>query len=492
MPNKRVILIEDHHEALREWTKLKIKDAPLVHLDAHIDFGFYQAKPAIKAFEEARDVADLKRQLELSLLFESRKRKFEDQLNIGNYIYPAMRDEIVDSFRWIIPGGKKEFSGSEKILRRMVKNLKSRDPHKHPDKLYNKDFAVSDVYSVKKHNLPVLLDVDVDYLLFDSLKKTSLTKRIGERKPWLYPDKLAKLLKKKFPKRICTTIAYSVNGGFTPILYKFFGDEIALRLKTTRLSRKLEKVFVLRNKAIASYSKNDQEGSFKHASEAVRLLGKAENIAKDFRRKFFAHLNLWLYNICWDKKEEARAYYGEAVLNDPTLRVVDNNFGWLYLSKRRTEAARREFERIVYCDPLDHNALRGLGDIDFSRQKYEEAKISYNEALKLKSDDKRALAGLAECHLRLGDLTGAKNILEKLKKIDPINGRVYRMEAELCVKKGELKKALSLYKEAAMLGPNSPDMYKEVFGILKTEKDKELSHFFRIRYNAIKKRRRPR
>lgn len=492
MPNSRIILIEDHHEALREWRKLNVKNAALVHLDAHIDFAFYPAKPAINAFKEAGSIADLKRQLELSLLFGRRKKNFEDQLNIGNYIYPAIRDGIVDSFYWITPGGKKEFNDSAKVLRRMIRGLRTKDPHKHHKKLYNKDFFIKDIYSINKCSSPVLLDIDVDYLLFNSLKETSLKKNIGKRKPWLYPDKLAGLLKKKFPNSLCTTIAYSVNGGFTPILYKFFGDEIALRLKNKRLVPGLERAFRLRNKAIASYSKKDMEGSFKYLMEAVSLLESVKYPDEGFRQKFLAHLYLWLHGICWNKgeKEEARSYYGKALANDPTLRVADNNFGWIYLNKRRTEAARGEFERIAFCDPLDHNALRGLGDADFSHKKYEDAKNRYSKTLKLRSDDKKALAGLAECHLRLGELTETGDVLRKLKKLDPDNGRAYRIGAELCAKNGKFKKALLLYKKAVTFGPTGPDMYKEIFCILKTEKDKELSKFFKIRYDAIKKRRR--
>jgi len=494
MPNNRIIIIEDHHEALREWQKRKVKNAPLVHLDAHIDFGFYPVKPAIKAFEEAKDVADIKRQLEMSLLYESRKKNFEDQLNIGNYIYPAIRDGIVNSFCWVIPGAKKEFSASAKILNRMIKGLKVRDPHKHQNKLYNKDFFVKDIYSVKKYSLPVLLDVDVDYLLFGSLNKTSLKKNIGKRSPWLYPDKLVKLLNKKFPKRICTTIAYSVNGGFTPILYKFFGDEINLRLRRSHLDGGLEKVFTLRNETIASYSKDDLDNAFKYADRAVSLLQNSKNLDETFKRKFLAHIYLWLHNICWNngKKEDARLYYEKAIENDQTLRAADNNFGWLYLGNRRIDAAREEFERITFCDPLDHSALRGLGDVEFALKKYKNAKNRYGEALKLKSDDKRAMTSLAECHLRLGNYAETENILTKLKKLDPLNGKAYRIEAELCAQKGEFKKALAFYKESVILGPNNPEIYKNIFRILRTEKNKELLKFFRIRYSVIKKRRRSR
>ena len=40
-----VFLVEDHNEVLKIWREEGINGLDLVHLDAHIDFGFYLAKP---------------------------------------------------------------------------------------------------------------------------------------------------------------------------------------------------------------------------------------------------------------------------------------------------------------------------------------------------------------------------------------------------------------------------------------------------------------
>ena len=41
----KVFVIEDHDEVLKIWRRKKIKSLDLVHVDAHIDFGFHAAKP---------------------------------------------------------------------------------------------------------------------------------------------------------------------------------------------------------------------------------------------------------------------------------------------------------------------------------------------------------------------------------------------------------------------------------------------------------------
>ena len=53
---------------------------------------------------------------------------------------------------------------------------------------------------------------------------------IDKEKLWLYPDKFVGMLKEKGLKSDLVTIAYSVEGGFTPIGYKFIGDHLAYML----------------------------------------------------------------------------------------------------------------------------------------------------------------------------------------------------------------------------------------------------------------------
>lgn len=492
-----MLLVEDHHEVLDVWKALKVKDTRLVHLDAHIDFGFYPVRPLTEIFKSAKDITELKKSVERALLFEKYNKDLESQQNIGNYIYPAMRDGIVESFCWIIPGNRERFEESLKGLKRLLEKIKSKDPKKTAKTivaeagikslLYNNEFLVTDILSLKSVRTPVLLDIDVDYLLFDSAREISLMKNIGRRKPWIYPAALAGLIKKKFPRILHTTISYSVNGGYTPICYKFFGDEIALRLGRGRIDQYLEAIFTLRNAGIESYFKKDFDTSFKSFKYALEALEKQEGLGKTFKRKFLAHLYLWLFNICWsdNRLEDARPYYRKALLNDPSLRVADNNFGELYLKKKNLRLARKEFEKIVSCDPLDHNAIRGLGDISFRRKNYAKARDEYDKALRIKKDDKRALFGYAKSCLLLNDIKGARPAVARLMKTDPLSGEAWRLQAELSAGEGAFGKALFLYKKAAVLGPDRPDMYKDIFRILKTEKNKELSDFFKERYKAL-------
>ena len=89
--NDNVFIFENHDEALKVWREKKVKNLDLVHLDAHIDFGFHPAKPIPKIFNEAQTLKELKQGLEYSLAFLHYERDLNKQTNIGNYIYPQYK-----------------------------------------------------------------------------------------------------------------------------------------------------------------------------------------------------------------------------------------------------------------------------------------------------------------------------------------------------------------------------------------------------------------
>ena len=124
-----ILLIEDHHEAYYAWRERRFKKMTLVHLDAHIDFGFQEVKEVPLILNEAKSLSELKSQLEKAVLFRRKKFELEKLTHIGNYIYPAMRDGIVTEFYWVIPGDIGEFRKCLGILKKLLRDLKKEDPY---------------------------------------------------------------------------------------------------------------------------------------------------------------------------------------------------------------------------------------------------------------------------------------------------------------------------------------------------------------------------
>jgi len=337
-------IMEDHDQTLKVWRSTKTKDFDLVHIDAHIDLVVQRAKPVEKILAEAKNLKEVIRNLEYSLSFAYYEKDFDKQTNIGNYVYPAMAEGIVKNFFWVVPGGPREFKESKQIIKKILRNLLKESGEKaairklsskgRKDGIITTQFKGRDIIVCTLDTLPVLkqrvlLDIDTDFLVTRSLLDAENTKNISKRKPWILPQDFVNRLEEKIKHPQVITIAYSVNGSYTPIIYKHFGDEIAYRIAPKRFKERFEK--------------NSQA----------------------------AH--------CFDLflSTKKREYYKKAVKLNPTYRAADNNYGPAYLSLRKLSLAEQEFSKILRVDTKNPACLQGLGEVALSRKDYLKAKHYY-------------------------------------------------------------------------------------------------------------------
>ena len=410
-----IFLIEDHHEALKIWREKEVKNLDLVHLDAHIDFGFHPARPIKKIVNEARSLKELKRGLEYSLAFMHYEKDFDKQTDMGNYIYPAMQEGIVKNFYWVVPGGLKEFKESDKFIRNIVSNLTKNTPRLHSTGIISTEFLGRNFVVCTLERLPVLrenvlLDIDTDFLMIDSLLTSSNTAKIGKRKPWILSQNLVEILKKRIERPRLITIAYSVNGGWTPIKYKHLGDEIACYFAPEEFENRLN---------------NNSK-----AAEYFSLFTSTE------------------------KKE----YYRKAVKLNPTYRVADNNYGPLYLSLRKFSLAQNEFLRVLKVDSKNPACLLGLGNIALERKDFTKAKEYFSSALNsgnhglFNKAKNQSLLGLARAEFDLKNLKRAKELLFRYQARQPLQPQSYYLLARIFEKEKDFERSAALYKDAIRLG----------------------------------------
>ena len=470
-----IFLIEDHDEALKVWRKGNVNGLSLVHIDAHIDFGYQQASPIEKIVNQAKSLKDLKRNLEYTLSFMQYEKDLDKQTNIGNYIYPAMEEGIVRDFYWVVPGGIKEFRQSEKFIKSMVKSFITQDSyarHTQSNAQCVVRSKIAAAYSaVKKgivaidfrkrrfticvlEKLPVLrqkilLDIDTDFLVIDGLVNANNTAKIGKRKPWILPKDLVEKLKKKIKQPKIITIAYSVNGGYTPMIYKHLGDEIAYNFSPQEFRKRRE---------------------------------KAQRTAK--------HFNLFVST----KKKE---YYQKAITLNPTYRAADNNYGQLYLSLRKFSKARDEFLKILKVDPKNPASLCGLGNIALAKRDWPKAKKYFSSVLKrgqtpFLADKKRCLSpfllGLGRVEFGLGNFKKAKELLTRYQAIEPLSPHSYYLLGRIYEKEKKFSRAAGFYKDANRLGYGGIELMSRLltvsFSLL--EKD-DIVRYVAARYKDFKK-----
>ena len=457
-----ILLIEDHDQALEIWRDKKIKGLDLVHIDAHIDFGIQPAKPLQKILEEGKSLKEIKKNLEYSLAFMHYEKDLNKQTNIGNYVYPAMEEGIVRNFYWIVPGRSKEFNESSQLIQKTLMNLLKenggRTESKRQKLIHREDgiistqFKGSDLTVCSLEKLPVLrrkvlLDIDTDFLVTDSLLDANSTRNIKKRKPWILPQDFVNRLKEKIKHPQVITIAYSVNGGYTPMKYKHFGDEIAYLLAP--------KIFQ------AQFEKNYQAARY---------------------------FNLFLST---GKKE----FYSKAIRLNPTYRVADNNYGTIYLSLRKLSFAEKEFLKILKADPKNPASLLGLGEIAYARKDYKKAKPYFSAALSSEEDPMfaktgtQALLGLAKTEYALKSFKKAKEFLIRHKALKPLQPESYYLLGLISEKEKGFIQAAVYYKDAIRLGYGDIDPLERLARMSFRLKDRDdLKNFVNMRHRELKKR----
>jgi len=417
---KKVYLFEDHDQSLKIWRKNKIRGLDLVHVDAHIDFGFHPAEPIEVILDQARSVADLKRRLEYSQAFSYFEKDFSKQVDIGNYIYPAMREGIVKDFYWVVPGGHKEFTASRKAimatLKQLIKIEGSKAKISCPKKdlvsaqIFGRKLSVSTLESLPLQDKPVILDIDIDFLVINSARVANNTAKIGKRKPWISAAGLKDILGKKVPSSKIITIAYSCNGGYTPMKFRYLGDELAYLFAPVRFK--------------TVYKRNLQAA--------------------------------WLFERFLSTGQ--RQYYRQASQLNPVYRASDNNYGTLYLSVNKRRQAQQEFAKIHNVDPSNPGTLAGLGRLALNKKDFKQAKAYFSRVFRygnfplFKSERISSLIGLAQAEYGLDNLTRSRKILIRFKRQQPLDPFCRYLLGQIAEKQKDSNQAARYYTQAIRLG----------------------------------------
>lgn len=207
--NPPTLLMEDHREAYFYWTELGIRDHVCLHVDAHLDVSDLKAP----GYEVAQS----------------------PEINCGNFLLPALANGIVSSLVWVVP---EHLPGEESLLDWLQSELQNWLRLRLTDyqslesvgrrvegTLLGKPFTVCFAKDLPAIERPVVLDIDIDYFLAadDSL--------------WQSPQELAAHLRGLRPGAI--TIAYSVQGGYTPPRYRYLAPLTEIALKAPEQAEEL-------------------------------------------------------------------------------------------------------------------------------------------------------------------------------------------------------------------------------------------------------------
>ena len=381
-PARHVSLMENHDQAYYIWRDAGVKQRVLVHVDAHHDMWWIEDKATI---------------------------------TIASFICPALKEDLVREVIWVVPDATFESAKSRKAVLKHLKRILRKYPaasrapvveeHRVSATVLGKKLSICPLQSLPAMSESVLLDIDVDYMVIPRV--THGESDLHSLLPWRWPSELLKQLR-GIPSDL-VTVVYSVEGGYTPLRWKYLGDELVLRLKKPGGGGSdLEGMDRIREGAQAELRGETAEAESKYR-QAMDLL--PSSAAPPYR--------LARLLVRQGRLEEGRRLYGLAVALDGTYKGAYSSAGFHRYWRREFGAAEREFRETLMLDPEDVYSRFGLGILAKKRRRWDEAEQHL----------RAALAG-DDC------LVGAQRAL-----------------GDVLVKQGKKQEALTAYERALKLGP---------------------------------------
>jgi len=347
-----VHLMENHDAAYYCWRDAGVQDRILVHVDAHNDMWWI---PDIRS------------------------------ITIANYICPAFQQGMLRAIYWVVPDASFHTRANRRALARHLERIVRKYPGgkilERPIRgsLNGKPLVICALGDLPRFGEPVLLDIDVDYLVLPRV--TYGAGDLPPELPWRWPEELIEGLARRGVRSDLLTIAYSVEGGYTPIEWKYLGDELALRL---RQGAAPQAMLELRQGAREEAAGDFQSAGRRYA-EAARLMPHSAagwwRLAQLYARSA--------------RIEEARAYYRRALEADPSYRSAFATQGILWQWKGMLGEAEAGYRRTLALDPSNVWALVGLAQIALARKQWEEAYHWTGRALAVDAESVDALRARA-------------------------------------------------------------------------------------------------
>jgi tetratricopeptide (TPR) repeat protein len=443
-------LIENHDEAYYLWHEKQYRGCTLVHVDAHHDMWY---------------IAD------------------GDPITIGDYVCPALKEKIITRIYWVVPDESFRNHENQCAILEHVNALVRQYPGSPREikvekaristNILNSSFIVCTAKDVPAIDEPVLLDIDVDYFVLPRVARPADAEVPGEI-PWCWPDDLIAQLQQKI-NPVMTTIAYSVQGGTTPLQWKYLGQYLQTLL-TSKENAKLRFHRRMRDAAIEEHA-----GNLDKAEEIYNEIASIypEQASVEFRRaRFF---------LKGSRYEEASRAYQRAVLLDPRYEGPFSSAGIVLEQAGKLLEAEKEYEAFLKMSPGDAYCHWGLAKIAASRQEWSQAKSYLMAALSTNPNlvDAHKLAG--DVSLRLNDLSGAISAYESYLRLQrsgnkslnanistrggqksPDQGAIQCLLAGLYLRTGNTAEAIECFRSVAdRIIPNtSMFLFKTRFAIV--------------------------
>jgi len=402
------LLVEDHSEALCHWYKQGIRGATLVHVDDHDDC--YSSLVRIET-----DPADLRQALERQgcedLLprtgFQVRQDSF---YSVADFLSPAWQLGVVAEVWWVVAAAKP-------VDAEWLEDFRRRMGHRYPaefleglrleggivkGQLKGMPVHITGLMQLPAFDKPLLLDIDVDYFigLYRNPLEREMLSLVGDFFAALY----------RVPRQFeLVTIAASVNGGYTPVRFRYLADWMLAAFDDfDRLRRDgPQRAWRLQ----AAVEKTDY---LLDRKEALRLNVELEKLLPDS--------GLTAYNRAWMAAGQGRA--DEALKWQSLAGKRDERYllGYLELAQKFSSMKRvEEFERLLRAGlrqaPEEVAFTMELGSSLIDRQRYREAQEVFEAGIRANPGVAIPHAGLAFALQHRGQNVEARAAMAEFRRL---------------------------------------------------------------------------
>ena len=343
LADSRVVRMEHHDEAYHVWREARLGNRTLLHVDAHHDLWWFDTAGA---------------------------------LNIANFVCQALKDGLVGRIYWVVPDPTWQRPEGRQAVLRHLQQLNSKYPggskavetgdQSYAAELLGKPLVACPLSSLPIIGEPVLLDIDVDFLMIPVVAHGEPDTQSAV--PWLWPPELLDSLCRRGLRSDLVTIAYSVDGGYTPLCWKYLGDELAARLG--EFEAPIEAFDDLRAGALA-HERGDLETATQMFKRAVGVMPDSASAHDQLARAYLAA----------GRQELARESYRRARALDPAYGTPYSSNGLALYTARSYQRAEQVWHETLALNPEDAHARLGLARLAARQGRWADAIERANDAL---------------------------------------------------------------------------------------------------------------
>ena len=463
-PISHVVMMEDHDRAYYAWKDAGFKDRILVHLDAHLDFDWiaYRDPLSLLKTQNLREVEQL---LAEGSRWNLARRRVEELIHVGNYLYPTLNDGLVRSVYWVVPDQVMESQIERKALVEIFNERKKKNPQgvqqlrwkdgKFLAALCGKDVTVCRLQDLPDIHEPVLLNIDTDYLVVHSFCDPYPYVDPRALIPWIWPQELVSRLAEKGLTTDFVTIAYSVQGGYTPLAFKFLGDDLRRLLEGRPLSEEDHKILRRKQEAVQARQLGKTDETIAAWERALALRPREPAI----------HYNL--AELFYEKRcpERASAHYRRATELDPSYRLTEDRMSPVNQIWGLRKKVAAEYQMALAFDPGNADAHTWLGGLLAHQRDWERAVSHYNKALAIEPAHARARYDLGYIYARHGRWEAAERELMQALGSRDYEGLAQFWLGYVYAKTKRWAQAIASYEAALRLGNRNLPLHWSLGGL---------------------------